>query len=146
MKYSLDISNFHKVISRLSHSVAFLFFPFLDHNLAIAEGLHNWILPLWLFLWLINLLNIYSCLCQAIVAACRLTSSCVRRLQLWHAGVRCGMWDLSSLTGDQTGVPCIGNQILNLWITREVPVVTFSFFFLREDQRDVLGFPGGASG
>ena len=54
---------------------------------------------------------------------------CVRRLQLWHAGVRCGMWDLSSLTGDQTGVPCIGNQILNLWITREVPVVTFSFFF-----------------
>ena len=32
-----------------------------------------------------------------------------------------GMWDLSSLTRDQTLVPCIINQILNHWTTREVP-------------------------
>ena len=32
------------------------------------------------------------------------------------------MWDLSSLTRDQTHVPCIGRQILNHWTTREVPV------------------------
>ena len=31
------------------------------------------------------------------------------------------MWDLSSLTGDQTHVPCIARQILNHWTTREVP-------------------------
>ena len=51
---------------------------------------------------------------------------------LWHvgfslsgcsswAGLPCGMWDLSSLTRDQTLVPCIGKQILNHWATREVP-------------------------
>ena len=30
------------------------------------------------------------------------------------------MWDLNSLTRDQTCVPCIGRQILNHWTTREV--------------------------
>ena len=29
-----------------------------------------------------------------------------------------GVWDLSSLTRDQTHVPCIGGQILNHWITQ----------------------------
>ena len=32
-----------------------------------------------------------------------------------------GMWDLSSLTRDQTHVPCIERQVLNHWTTREVP-------------------------
>ena len=31
------------------------------------------------------------------------------------------MWDLSSPTRDQTCVLCIGRQILNYWVTREVP-------------------------
>lgn len=31
-----------------------------------------------------------------------------------------GMWDLNSQTRDQTGVPCMGRQILNHWTTREV--------------------------
>ena len=31
------------------------------------------------------------------------------------------MWDFSSLTGDQTRVPCIARQILNRWTNREVP-------------------------
>ena len=31
------------------------------------------------------------------------------------------LWDLNSLTGDQTHVLCIGRQILNHWATREVP-------------------------
>ena len=30
------------------------------------------------------------------------------------------MWDLSSPTKDRTRVACIGRQILNHWITREV--------------------------
>ena len=32
----------------------------------------------------------------------------------------CIMWDLTSLTRDQTCVRCIGRQILNHWTTREV--------------------------
>ena len=32
-----------------------------------------------------------------------------------------GMWDLSSLTRDQTHFPCLGRQILNHWTTRRVP-------------------------
>ena len=32
-----------------------------------------------------------------------------------------GMWELSSLTRDQTHTPCIGKQNLNHWTTREVP-------------------------
>ena len=31
------------------------------------------------------------------------------------------IWDLSSPIGDQTGVPCIGRQILSHWASREVP-------------------------
>ena len=31
------------------------------------------------------------------------------------------MWDLSSLTRDQTQTPEGGEQILNHWTTREVP-------------------------
>ena len=56
----------------------------------------------------------------------------VRPLHLWCMGSRAhwlsscstkllhSMWDLSSLTRDWTHVPCIGGQILNHWITREV--------------------------
>ena len=35
----------------------------------------------------------------------------------------CSIWDLSSLTRDQTRVPCLGRWILNPWITREVPTL-----------------------
>ena len=44
---------------------------------------------------------------------------------LSHCGSRaqllCGMWGLSSLTRDQTCVPCTARQILNHWTTREFP-------------------------
>ena len=33
-----------------------------------------------------------------------------------------GIWNLSSLTEDQTHIPCIAGQILNHWTTREVPL------------------------
>ena len=33
----------------------------------------------------------------------------------------CGVWDLSSLTRDQTHIPCIGRWTLNHWTTRLVP-------------------------
>ena len=32
-----------------------------------------------------------------------------------------GMWNLGSLTRDQTYIPCIERWILNHWTTREVP-------------------------
>ena len=38
------------------------------------------------------------------------------------------MWDLSSLTRDQTCVSCIGRWILNQWTTREVQPWTLFFF------------------
>ena len=41
-----------------------------------------------------------------------------------HMG-SCRMWDLSSLTRDQTCVPSTGRQILNLWTTGEVPKVSY---------------------
>ena len=37
-----------------------------------------------------------------------------------QAYLSCGLWDVSSLTRDQTLVPCIGRQILAHWTTREV--------------------------
>ena len=43
-------------------------------------------------------------------------SNCGTRAQLLN-----GMWDLSSLTRDQTHFPCLGRQILNHWTTRRVP-------------------------
>ena len=33
-----------------------------------------------------------------------------------------GMWDLGSLTRDQTHTPCIGKRSLNYWADREVPL------------------------
>ena len=64
-------------------------------------------------------------------------------LQLWHmdssrhrlssfdtwAQLSCGLWDLSSQTRDQTGVPCIGQWILNHWTTREGPRFLFQSCF-----------------
>ena len=35
------------------------------------------------------------------------------------------MWNLTSPTGDQTHLPCVGRQSLNYWITREVPHVQY---------------------
>ena len=72
------------------------------------------------------------------VAARGLLSSCgvrvfslVEARELGSCGVWAwlphGMWDLSSLTRDQTRVPCIVRRILYHWTTREVPQP----FFLR---------------
>ena len=36
-----------------------------------------------------------------------------------------GMWNLSSLTRDQTCTPRIGRQSLNHWTAREVPQIIF---------------------
>ena len=40
------------------------------------------------------------------------------------------MWDLSSLTGYQTSVLGIGRWILNHWTAREVPNLSFIYFYL----------------
>ena len=42
-----------------------------------------------------------------------------------------GMWDLSSLTRNQTCVPCIAGRILYHWTTREVHVHLFLIFELK---------------
>ena len=41
---------------------------------------------------------------------------------IWLTGSLFGMWDLSSPTRNRTLIPCIARQILNHWITREVPI------------------------
>ena len=52
------------------------------------------------------------------------------------------IWDLSSLTRDQTHTPCAGRQSLNHWIRREFPVqmllssihkMSFSFLMWPEE-------------
>ena len=45
-------------------------------------------------------------------------SSCIMQTYLPH-----GMWDLRSLTRDQTCILCIGRQIPHHWATRKVPSV-----------------------
>ena len=62
------------------------------------------------FMWDLSLWRVDS-----LVVLCGF-SSCGLQVSLL-----CGMWDLSSQTGDQTGIPCIARQILNHWTTREVP-------------------------
>ena len=67
--------------------------------------------------------------CRTFIASCgifccsawtRLVVVCgVSSCSAW-AKLPCGMWDPSSLTGDQTCIPCIARQILNHWTTREV--------------------------
>ena len=37
----------------------------------------------------------------------------------------CGMWDLSSVTSDQTHIPCIGKWIPNHWTTGEIVFLPF---------------------
>ena len=49
------------------------------------------------------------------------------------------MWDLSSLTRDQTHVPCVAGQILNHWTTREVPWSGFHVYLF------IFGLAGSSS-
>ena len=42
----------------------------------------------------------------------------------------CNMWNLPSLTKDQTLVPCIGRQVCNHWTTREVPTCKDFVFYI----------------
>ena len=48
-----------------------------------------------------------------------------------QAWLLCGMWDLSSLTRDQTHIPCIRRKILNHWTIREVSLEGFSYSALQ---------------
>ena len=50
------------------------------------------------------------------------------------------MWHLSSLTRDQTCVPCIGKWILNHWTTREVPhsLLQWNIFSICLKERHTL--------
>ena len=43
----------------------------------------------------------------------------------WWAVLPCGMWDLSSLTSDQTHVPCIGGGFLSTGPLEESFIVVF---------------------
>ena len=54
-----------------------------------------------------------------------------------YLAMLCGLWDLSSLTKDQT--PALGAQSSNHWTTREF-IYLFHYYYL------VVGFPGGSDG
>ena len=53
-----------------------------------------------------------------------------------QASLLFSMWDLSSLTRDQTQVPCFGSQILNHCTTREVPPL---LFYIEEGSSNMNG-------
>ena len=66
----------------------------------------------------------------------------------------CGTWDISSLTKDPTSVLCMGSQICNHWITKEVPlldirILMLSLYFLfspvlqvsKQVPKRVSGYP-----
>ena len=76
------------------------------------------------FIWLHGVLVaaswIFRCGARTLVVAHELCSYGMR------AQLLCGMWDLSSLTRDQTHIPCIARQLLNDWTTREVPAMACS--------------------
>ena len=56
------------------------------------------------------------------------SSLVVHGLQSAEAWLPCSMWDLSSLTRDQTCVPRITRQTLNHWTTREsLPFLIFKW-------------------
>ena len=48
-----------------------------------------------------------------------------------HKLSSCTVWGLKSLVKDQTCIPCIGRQILNLWTTKEVPLIFSDCFPVR---------------
>ena len=63
---------------------------------------------------------------QGLHVSCEIFHCSIRTLQLWHGGLLLlSMWDLSSLTRDQTCVACVARQTLNQWTTREVPRLLF---------------------
>ena len=51
-------------------------------------------------------------ICQAFVLFC---------FNFYFLATPCGTWDVSSLTRDQTHVPCLGAWHLNHWTARKVP-------------------------
>ena len=66
---------------------------------------------------------------------------------LWHEGplsrgmqsLSCGMWDLVSWPGIETGSPALGVRSLSHWTTREVPLWNFSL----ERWKKILGMDDG---
>ena len=77
--------------------------------------------------------QILAMACRIFTASCEIFPCGIQILQLQHVGsvitpygqLLCSMWDLGSLTRGQTHVPCTARWILNHWVTREVPGVTF---------------------
>ena len=65
---------------------------------------------------------------DSLLVVCRLCS-CGMWSYLLHS-----MWDLNSLTRNQTHVPCIARQILNNRTTREIPHHLFFFFKFMESH------------
>ena len=53
--------------------------------------------------------------------------SCLKKffliILIYCLATLCGMWDLSSLTRDQTSAPALGARHLNHWTAREVPLM-----------------------
>ena len=50
------------------------------------------------------------------------------------------MWDLTSLTVDQTHTPCIERQSLNPWAAREVPTVLYNIYHFDISKNNIIVF------
>ena len=117
-------------------------------------GIHMYVINISTNMLLAYSLNIYMCVCVYIYIYIYIFIYIFDWIgfQLWHTGsflqcasqvvatcgVNClvhGIWDLGFPTRDQTHGPCSGRQILNHWVTREVPP-QYSFFFLCKFKND----------
>ena len=96
--------NLEKLIYESMSFKSIYFIIWLHRVLVAAQDLHwvMWYLSLWPT--------------DSLVVAHRLSS-----FSTWVYLLQ-SMWDLSSLTRDQTHIPYIGRQIINHWTTREVPM------------------------
>ena len=105
----------------------------LSHHVAGARSLLLWVVP--------SLLTPGFCACRpsthhSVVPFCSSSFSfgCAGSL-LWCSlmssalGLSCTMWDLSSLTGDQTQTPCTGSAVLATGPPGKSPVPLFFLQF-----------------
>ena len=95
----------------------------LTHNstnsLTLSPSLYNLQIS---YMYLLNLNFIYLFMTASGL-------SCGTWAQLPHS-----KWDLSSPTGDQTCVPCIGKWIFNHWTTREVSWIYIIYWWCKRSH------------
>ena len=98
---------------------------FSQLHMAAGSAWHSlacrWITPIFasfffkkVFIYLFGCVRYYLKHVGSFIVTCGSLSSCGMQAQL-----PCSMWDFSSLTGNQTCIPCIRRQTPNHWTARE---------------------------